>query len=259
VNSLKNRRFLAIWLLVCAILSSCAAPAHEKHREKLIPEIDILKMKDDSETAIQITRQIQVDLTEIKERLNNLEARQNHLDTIVYQLPLARLEEFENRLVLLNEETLRLKELIEGKNSLKTFSLKKKPKPEPAPDKLPLSYKRAMVELQKKNFPLAISVFEEFIKNEKGNHYTDDAWFWIGESYFDLGDYQKARDAYLKVFEYQKTDKKDDAQFKTALSYLRSGDSKQAIAEFKKLNVIYPDSEYISRAKSELLKLNVDL
>ncbi len=254
----KNSRTLVFWLASFSLLLGCAVPAREKAKERLLPEIDVMRMKEDSETAIQLTRQIKADLEQIRLRLNRLELNQAELDQLVRNLPLARLEEFENRLVLMNEETLELRKMIDGRAGVKLFHTGKKPQAAPEPDQQPMPFKRAMIEFNRQNFELSIDLFGKFVKEDKESNYRDDAWFWIGESYFEMGDYAKAIDFYQRVFTYPQSDKEDDAQYKMAMAYLRSGDRRQAVAEFKKLTVIFPDSEYISRAKVELQKLNVD-
>ena len=48
---------------------------------------------------------------------------------------------------------------------------------------------------------------------------ADNAQYWIGECDFALKDYASALEAFHKVFQYSKTEKDDDAQFKLGLCY----------------------------------------
>ena len=87
------------------------------------------------------------------------------------------------------------------------------------------------------------------------NAWTDDAWYWAGESYMRSGDFARALGAFSKVFTYVSSDKHDDAQYQTGICYLRLGDRERATAELRKVEVLYPQSARVPLAKAELAKL----
>lgn len=251
----KNNK--AILGFLCLIMISCAAPVDREGQTALLPEIDVLQMKENTDASLKISRQTKMDIDAMQTRLIELERRLMDLENSVQSLPIARMEELEAKIILLSEEVTTLKRQLEGKNALKTFTPSgKKRKISSIVEQHPM-YQKALGLLNHKDFVGAITKFQRFIAEHPSDNYADDATYWIGDSHFNLGDYARAIEAYQRVFSYIRTDKGDDAQYKIGLCYLRLGDSSQAVAEFKKLSVIYPDSEYIVRANRELQKLGI--
>lgn len=255
LNKFKNSK--AILGIICLFMISCAAPVYREGQTALLPEIDVLQMKENTDAALKISRQTKMDIDAMQTRLIELERRMIDLENSIQALPIARMEELEAKIILLSEELTTLKREVEGKTSLKTFSpTGAKRKVRTLTQQHPM-YQKALALLNHKDFVGAIAKFQRFLAEHPSDDYADDAMYWIGDSHFNLGDYARAIESYQKVFSYIRTDKGDDAQYKIGLCYLRLGDSSQAVAEFKKLGVIYPDSEYIVRANTELQKLGI--
>jgi hypothetical protein len=53
---------------------SCAIPHKEGPKEALLPEIDVLQMKENTEAAIKISRQTKIDIDAVNSRLSELES-----------------------------------------------------------------------------------------------------------------------------------------------------------------------------------------
>jgi tol-pal system protein YbgF len=116
-------------------------------------------------------------------------------------------------------------------------------------------YKKAFDLYYGRDYAGAIGRFEALLKQFPSSTYADNCYYWIGECVFAQGNFNKAIVAFRKVFTFPETEKADDAQLKLGYCYLRLGDRKQAAEEFKKVVSLYPDSEYVERAKEELAKL----
>jgi len=133
--------------------------------------------------------------------------------------------------------------------------------PKPAPRKPPATeveaaiYKKAFDLYYGRDYADAIGRFEALLKQFPTSTYADNCYYWIGECMFAQGNFNKAIASFRKVFTFPETEKADDAQLKLGYCYLRLGDRKQAAEEFKKVVSLYPDSEYVERAKEELAKL----
>ncbi len=250
----KNNKWLAYLAL---LISSCAIAPHEQNREKLLPEIDVLQMKENSETALQLTRQMKHEMNTLSTRLGDLESKFLDLNNTIKTMPLARMEEFEGRMVTMNEDLISLRKMMVGKSNKKSFHPRGEKTKVAIPDRQPPKFRRAMQEYQKQKFNKAIQLFEKYLTEYPKGAWSDDAFYWLGESYYQTGDYARGITFFHRVFQFKSSDKADDAQFRIGMSYRRLGDRNQATAELKKLEVIFPDSEYISRAKLELHKLNV--
>jgi tol-pal system protein YbgF len=116
-------------------------------------------------------------------------------------------------------------------------------------------YKKAFDLYYGRDYAGAVGRFEALLKQFPSSTYADNCYYWIGECVFAQGNFNKAIVAFRKVFTFPETEKADDAQLKLGYCYLRLGDRKQAAEEFKKVVSLYPDSEYVERAKEELAKL----
>ena len=241
------------------LLTSCASSKVNKEDEALLPEIDVLQMKENTDAALRLSQQSKMDIDAIHTRLSELERMTIDLNNSVLSLPLARMEELENKITLLTEEIGTLKKVIATSGKIKTFNTSgkivqsKKHLLEPPPS----IYKKATQYFHSKEYIPAIALFQKVADDAPQGNYADDCYFWIGESHYNLGDYAKAITAYQKVFSYIDTEKGDNAQYKLGQSFLKLGDKKQAINEFKKLIVLYPDSDYVKKSRLELQKLGV--
>ncbi|MCH7955206.1 MAG: tetratricopeptide repeat protein, partial [Candidatus Marinimicrobia bacterium] len=76
---------------------------------------------------------------------------------------------------------------------------------------------------------------------------SDNAKYWIGESYFGIGNYTKALSAFEVVLTYPQSNKNDYAQFKIGLCLLKLKKEPQAYAAFQSFIDSYPESELMSR------------
>ena len=60
-------------------------------------------------------------------------------------------------------------------------------------------YNQGMTAVIQKDHPQAILVFENFTKRFPDNLDSDNAFYWIGRSYFELNEFKKAEEAFRKV------------------------------------------------------------
>ncbi|MDQ7052633.1 MAG: tetratricopeptide repeat protein [candidate division KSB1 bacterium] len=84
---------------------------------------------------------------------------------------------------------------------------------------------------------------------------ASNCWYWIGESYFALGDLNNALQAFNEVLNYRNSFKTDDALLMLGRIYMRQGNAEMARQMFNRLQQDYPDSEYVPRAQRYLNQL----
>jgi tol-pal system protein YbgF len=95
--------------------------------------------------------------------------------------------------------------------------------------------------------------FEAFLKQYPNTELSDNAQFWIGETYFLKKDYEKAILEYEKaIVKYPEGDKIPAALFKQALSFLELGDKTNAKNLLKRVIEKYPHSDQAGIAKKKL-------
>ncbi len=117
-------------------------------------------------------------------------------------------------------------------------------------------YDEALQTYRSRNFSAAIQSFQELLNESMTHSLSDNAQYWIGESYWGLAQYQQAVVAFQKVFTFPQSNKDPDAQLKIGLCYLQLGDNERAREAFEKVINNYPTSEYVSVARRYLQDLN---
>lgn len=99
--------------------------------------------------------------------------------------------------------------------------------------------------------------FEAFLKQYPNTELSDNAQFWIGETYYLKKDYERAILEYEKAMvKYPEGDKIPSALFKQALAFLELGDRTNARNLLRRVIEKYPQSDQaeIARKKLETIK-----
>jgi tol-pal system protein YbgF len=114
-------------------------------------------------------------------------------------------------------------------------------------------YKDAYETYQKGDYEGARRKFEAFLKQYPNTELSDNAQFWIGETYFAKKDYEKAILEYEKaIAKYPEGDKVPAALLKQALAFLELGDKTNGRNLLKRVMDRYPQSEQADMAKKKL-------
>jgi tol-pal system protein YbgF len=114
-------------------------------------------------------------------------------------------------------------------------------------------YKDAYATYQKGDYEGARRKFEAFLKQYPNTELSDNAQFWIGETYFGKKDYEKAILEYEKaIAKYPEGDKIPAALLKQALAFLELGDKTNGRNLLKRVMERYPGSDQADMAKKRL-------
>ena len=114
-------------------------------------------------------------------------------------------------------------------------------------------YKDAYESYQKGDYEGARRKFEAFLKQYPNTELSDNAQFWIGETYYAKKDYEKAILEYEKaIAKYPEGDKIPSALLKQALAFLELGDKTNGRNLLKRVIERYPQSEQADMAKKRL-------
>jgi len=116
-------------------------------------------------------------------------------------------------------------------------------------------YQAALALMERQNLQGAIAALERLIAINPQHPLADNCQYWIGQCYYDLGRYDEAIAAFLKVFSFVATDKYDDAHLMICKSYIALGERAAARAELKSFLLHHPTSEYRSAAMKLLSAL----
>ena len=108
------------------------------------------------------------------------------------------------------------------------------------------------------NWSLAIQGFESFLKTFPKSDLTDDAQYYIGETYYMSGRFQDALAAYNAVIErYPASNTLPDAYFKRGMALKALGQIPQAKDSLAFVIKTYPSSDAAFLAKQALDQINV--
>ncbi len=114
-------------------------------------------------------------------------------------------------------------------------------------------YKDAYEAYHKGDLEGARRKFEAFLKQYPNTELSDNAQFWIGETYYLKKDYERAILEYEKaIVKYPEGDKIPAALFKQALAFLELGDRGNARNLLKRVIEKYPHSDQADLAKKKL-------
>lgn len=137
------------------------------------------------------------------------------------------------------------------------------PAPPAAPPQKELTpeeaYEMAYHLFQSNQNEAAREAFEQFIRRYPESSLVDNALFWIGETYYRTGDYEKAILNYQQVVaKYPKGSKGPDALLKMGYALEKMNEPEAAVAAMEKLLKTYPQAPQAKLAtrKIEQLKSN---
>ncbi len=156
----------------------------------------------------------------------------------------------------LEEKDRRLAELQQQATALRTSTLSASTAPSaPATGSFRERYKAALQLYYNRKYREAIEAFSALLAENPNHSLADNCQYWIGESYYGLGNYEQAIAEFEKVFAYPNSNKADAALLKLGVTYLKLGDRESARAQFEQLIATYPKSEFVSKAQAYLSKL----
>jgi tol-pal system protein YbgF len=114
-------------------------------------------------------------------------------------------------------------------------------------------YKEAYETLHRGDLEGARRKFEGFLKQYPNTELSDNAQFWIGETYYLKKDFERAILEYEKaIVKYPEGDKIPAALLKQALAFFELGDKTNARNLFKRVIEKYPHSEQAELANKKL-------
>lgn len=114
-------------------------------------------------------------------------------------------------------------------------------------------YEAAYDAFKNKRYKESREKFEAFIKEFPADELTDNAYFWIAETYYNDGDFEGAILAYETFLKkYPKSQKAPGAFLKQGLSFAAIGDKKTAKVILQQLIERYPDSNEAALAHKRI-------
>ena len=119
-----------------------------------------------------------------------------------------------------------------------------------------LEYKKAYGLFLEHRYEEALTLFQDFLKRYPRHDLSDNAQYWIGETYYYLKDYANAMVAFEKVItHYAEGNKTPDALLKMGYTYVALEDYTNARVFLKRVIDNYPVSECEPKARAKLQEI----
>jgi len=255
---------LIIFFLCLVVMVSSPWPLHPVRKEtKLI--LDQLQQLErvikDLETKIDTiyteTGSMAKKITTIEERLNAVTRSQADISQNKESLSLSlqfikeEINELKNSISKINDRLLSLPSAaapitssIAGEETSQQTTTVQSPE---------TVYYAAYSDYIKKNYPLAIQGFRQFIQMFPQNGLADNSLYWIGECYYSQKMYQEAVNTFTELINnYADGDKIPDAILKKGFALIEMGNQSEGISVLKELISRFPLSEEASLAQQKI-------
>jgi tol-pal system protein YbgF len=120
-------------------------------------------------------------------------------------------------------------------------------------------YDSAFAHLRAGRFLESARAFEDFIQSYPQNELTDNAYYWLGESYYVKRQYPQALAAFQSLTtKFPDSSKASDSWLKIGYSYYEMDDLAKAETNLQKVVDSYPNTSIARLAKNRLLQLRRD-
>lgn len=114
--------------------------------------------------------------------------------------------------------------------------------------------KVALANFSKKDYQKAINSLNSVLTTEKDPETVSVCSYWLGESYFRMGQYQNAVKCFNTTVN-RTSSKTEEAKIMIGEANLRSGKVQEAKQNFERFIAEYPKSRYVARAKKLLQQI----
>lgn len=187
----------------------------------------------------------QAELNAARQKLDALTNENSLLKQQIFQL------EQDNR--NLKAKAAQLETMLAEQRSNTSHPQPEIPKPQkPIITSVDIEYQMALAFFKQKKYMESAEKLNNLINFGVKNELEDNCYYWLGECYFGMKEYNRAIEYFQKVFTYNSSEKKDDAAIMIANAQWEMGNKKEAIREYKKFLEKFPASPYVKRAKARI-------
>ncbi len=118
-------------------------------------------------------------------------------------------------------------------------------------------YNQAKNLIRDKKYAESIEAFKDFIADYPESSYVPNAWYWMGEVYLVLREFDNGKAAFLKIYrDYPEHQKIADATFKLGIAHNAVGDKERSRQYLQEVVENYKDTQTARRAQAALDKMN---
>lgn len=96
-------------------------------------------------------------------------------------------------------------------------------------------------------------LMQDYLKSHSGGTHEDDVAYWLGDCWFEAGDYKQAIESYLIVTDqHPESARAPEALYKAGLSYLELGRTDEGADALREVRILYPFSDSAQKAEAKL-------
>jgi len=119
------------------------------------------------------------------------------------------------------------------------------------------AYERAFNMLKQGRYDLAISLFDAFLETYPNASYADNAQYWVGEANYAKRNFKEALAEFKKVIDlYPNSPKRADALLKMGYTYGELGDKRSALQTLNTIVKLFPDTTAARLAQKRIQSYN---
>lgn len=262
---MPDRRSLTVLapLLAALLLAGCVSSQDIEGLQAQLSEVQVQilelqqkspskgEMEDlEAQVGLQMERllkseaDMEVQLQEVSAQIDRLRAQ---LEDTNY-----RLAQLSQQIATTNQELkafrIRQRELAAGSEEQEGSSSGVGPQTDPE-----ALYQSSYQDYTRGSYDLAIRGFREYLRNFPETDLSDNATYWIGESYYRQGMFRRAIEQFEGVLErYPRSDKVPSALLKKGYAHIELGERSQGITALRRVVREYPSSDEANLARQRI-------
>lgn len=248
-----NRAFFLIPVLCILLLAGCVTTEEATKLQGSMSSIqgDFYQFKQDTETRLSRIEKEQENLSkQVVSMYSSVDNRDEKIRTIM-----GKLDELDYQIKTYWAESKTMAGMKKKPDDVPPVSTKgpKQVTKAPIDAKYEETYKEAFADFQRGQYNEAVTKFTTFTETYGGTPLASNAFYWIGESYMNLKNYDKAILYFQEVIDkYPKSEKAPRALLSQAEAFRMTNDKKSSTTLLKRVIELYPKSEEAIIAERKL-------
>ena len=235
---------ITVVLMICAFMTvNCSNPPIIE--PELSSDMESF-VSNDSIPAIHLESEILDDANvkpDYDKKIRVLEYRTRYLDSVYFELA-GQFKSLEKELNDIKSPASKYASGFSGLNNSEPIN----------DEEYRARYIDALANYQNGIYDVATKEFSQLIAIDQQHELSDNCQYWIGEIYYDQKEFMKALSSFQQVLAFPGANKSDHAQFKIGLCYINLGDTDKAVDAFKLHMINYPSSDQYNSSKKYVEK-----
>jgi len=240
--------------VLCVLLAGCVTTEEATKLQGNMTNLqgDFYQFRQDTEARLSKIEKEQENLSkQVVTMYSSVDSRDEKIRTIM-----GKLDELDYQIKTYWAETKSMTAVKRAPEQLPPISTTDPKAPEKAPKtdaRYEEAYKEAFESFQRGQYENAVTKFTAFTETYSGTPLASNAFYWIGECYMNLRNYDKAILYFQEVIDkYPKSEKAPRALLSQAEAFRLTNDKKSSTTLLKRVIELYPKSEEAVIAERKL-------